>query len=148
MKTIIACSIVLLCSFSAEAQTCTEANTQANPCLIKTGQSLVASFDHDGANTVDYRLWLDGAPVGANVPVSTLLNGVVTLPAITLTAVGSHRIEVSASNGTDMVKSSPIYVSASLPAPSAPKQFKITIAGVVASDGTLSGLTLTAVEVK
>lgn len=148
MKTTIACLIVLLYSSSADAQ-CTEANTATNPCHVTAGQALTASFEHDGLNTIDYRLWLDGEPIGQNIPVAALVNGVVTMPALTLSA-GSHRLEVSASDGVDMVKSSPIYVDVTstvpLP-PSAPKNFKITIEGVLA-DGVLSGVTVTAVEVK
>jgi len=118
MKTLIAVACVLLSAVSASAQT-----------PVAAGSALTAAADHTGANTTGYRLYIDGAKVGADMPMSSLAAGVLTVPVPPLSG-GAHTIEVSAFNPVSETKSAPLAVFAWAP-PDAPGGVRVTMAGTI-----------------
>jgi hypothetical protein len=113
------------------------------------------AFDHDGANTVEYRVYLDGVKV-LTLPVSALVNGSVTSSPITVTTAAAHSLTVSAFNA-GAVGGPPEAISAALAltgctncgAPTAPKNLRIQIVATAAlnSKGEVTGVTITSVTI-
>ena len=92
----------------------------AQPILppLQAGVSFNVGMDHDGLRTVGYRLYVDGAQVGSDLPLSSLSGGLVSVTVPGLTA-GSHALEVAAFNASGEVKSAPIVVVVPVALPSA-----------------------------
>ena len=78
------------------------------PIIPVEGKPIRFAADHNGLNTKAYRLFVNGAQVGSDVPVSSLASGVIEIQIAGLSA-GTHKAELAAV-GTDgsVVKSTPL----------------------------------------
>lgn len=96
MRRIVCLIVGLLVLFAmpvyAQATTCS-----AN-CSLVVGQAFQVQADHDGVNTDGYRVIIDGVQVGADMPLSALVAGVVTSLQIAAPARGTHTVGLQAFN--------------------------------------------------
>lgn len=107
-------------------------------CVLAVGESFSAVADHDGANTVGYRLYIDNVKVGTDVPLASLQAGSVTVAALVAPARGSHTLQISAYNADFESKSDPFAFTTKLPPPGKPGNLRLLFAVVVADDGSVS----------
>jgi hypothetical protein len=91
-----------------------------NPCTLVAGTPYGVMADHDGVNTTGYRVLVDGAQVGADLPFSALAGGVVTSATLTVPARGSHTIQLAAFNPDWSIASDPLSFAAKMKAPGKP----------------------------
>jgi hypothetical protein len=73
-------------------------HAQAPPATtaVPLNASFKVVFTHTGVGTTGYRLFIDGAQVGSDVPVSALTNGEVTFQVAGVSTTGTHRAEALA----------------------------------------------------
>lgn len=102
---------------------------------VPAGVALRASMNHDGVNTVGYRLYLDGK-VLLELPVASLANNTITfnIPPV---ARGAHTLAASAYNADHETMSASLPFEARSPAPAPPGNLTLTVVLTVAEDGTL-----------
>lgn len=149
MKIIAAFTIVLLSSFSANAQTvCTQLESQTTPCQVTVGKPFTATFDQaDTTNVAYFRLFLNGNPIGTNIPIGQLVAGTMTVLNVTVPAKGAYILEAASANLDNVfVKSAPLKLNAVLGVPTAPSNLRITFEAVIGANGAVTGVTVTAVE--
>lgn len=123
----------------------------AQTSTVPTGAAFTVTATHDGVNVVGltgsgYRCYQDGVKVGADLPPTVLLSGVVTCSYPAIATAGAHTVAVSAFNATAEVKSAALaFTTASpLPPPAGPGGLHIIVNGViVAEDGTQTPAQLT-----
>jgi hypothetical protein len=94
-RVLVACvvaALLLVAAAASEAQTgvCT-----TSPCAVQKAKAFHALADHDGIDTTGYRLYVNGA-VEQTVPLSALVNGVVTFSVAAGLPVGTHVIYIEA----------------------------------------------------
>lgn len=75
-------AVLLGLAASAQAQAQTSNVCTVSPCPVQTNKPFVAAADHDGVDTADYRLYVNGS-IALTLPVSSLANGVIQF-AVTL----------------------------------------------------------------
>jgi hypothetical protein len=110
-----------------------------NPCSLTIGQSFSVQADvTPGPNLDGFRVYLDNVKQGADLPVTALQNGVVTIPSLTAPARGTHTIQIASFNADGESRSDPLTFSVRLPAPAKPGNLRILIAVVVAEDGSFT----------
>jgi hypothetical protein len=148
MRITTAFTLALLCSFSAEAQTCTQLQSETTPCQVTVGKPFTVTFDQaDTTNVAYFRLFLNGNPIGVNIPVGQLVSGVVTVLNVSVPAKGAYVLEAASANlDNQFVKSAPLKINAVLGVPTAPSNLKITIEAVVGENGVLTGVRVVAIE--
>jgi hypothetical protein len=149
MKITSVCLLVLLCSFSANAQTvCTQLESQTTPCQVTVGKPFTVSFDQaDLTNVAYFRLFLNGSPIGVNIPVGQVVSGSVTVQNVTVPAKGAYSLEVASANLDNVfVKSPALKLNAVLGIPTAPSNLRITFEAIIGANGAVTGVTVTAVE--
>lgn len=94
---------------------------------------------HDGVNTSGYRVYVDGAQVGKDVPVSALANGTITQD-VPGQVRGPHALVVGAFNADAESRSAPLAIVALVPPPRAPTNLQITIAVTIGADGSVTAI--------
>lgn len=107
------------------------------PCSLTVGQTFSLNATHDGANTTGYRVYLDGVKVGADLPLSALTSGSVSVAALVAPARGSHTVQLGAFNPDSETKSDPLSFTTTLPAPSKSGPVRIVITVTTAEDGSM-----------
>lgn len=113
------CAALVLWPVPSHAQTPTAPIVTAN-------QPFQVLLDHDGLHTLGYRLYLDEVQTGPDIPVSSLVNGVLTIPVASVPR-GAHSVRVSAFNADHEVSSLPLAFEAKDPAPNAPTNLRIQV---------------------
>jgi hypothetical protein len=149
MRITTACLLVLLCSFSADAQTvCTQLQSDTTPCQVTVGKPFTVTFDQaDTTNVAYFRLFLNGSPIGTNIPIGQLVAGSVTVANVTVPAKGAYALEAASANLDNVfVKSPPLKINAVLGIPAAPSNLRITLEAIIGANGALTGVTVTAIE--
>lgn len=128
MRLALACLLVL-CAAPVFAQA---------PQVIANQPFRIAA-DHDGVDTDGYRLYVDGAQVGSDIPVSARVNGtlVVDVPGL---ARGSHTLALGAFNEGGEGRSQPFTFEAVRRAPTAPTGLRLAITVALQRDGTYTVL--------
>lgn len=97
------------------------------PCSLNVGQVYSLLADHDGTDTIGYRVYLDGVKVGADLSMNALAAGVVTVSSLVAPARGTHTLQMSAFNEDWDVKSDPLTFTSKKKAPGKPGNARITI---------------------
>lgn len=96
-----------------------------NPCTLVQGTTFGVMADHDGINTTGYRLIVDGAQSGADMPMSALAGGVVTVANLTVPARGTHTIQIAAFNPDWSIASDPLSFASKMKAPGKPSNSRL-----------------------
>lgn len=74
--------------------------------------SLLADYSAaDAANVVGFQLYVDGNAVRTLMVAQAWANGLITVPAITITVLGPHTLALSAFNATGDTMSAPLSIS-------------------------------------
>jgi hypothetical protein len=107
----------------------------AQNATLTTGQTFTLSADHDGVNTTAYRVYVDDAQVGPDIPVSALANGTVTTSPLPALAEGTHAVRLAAVGPGGETKSDPLSIVVTLPPPSKPTNLRITAVVSIGADG-------------
>ncbi len=87
---------------------------------VQAGQAFVVRSVHDGIDTIGYRIRIDGFQVGADIPVSTLVESMFTSPVLVMNTRGSHVVKVCAFNTEGEVASPALDFTIIGALPSAP----------------------------
>ena len=132
MRMLLISLLALLHVLPAQAQT-----PCASPCVVEVGKAFSVLADHDGVNTTGYRLYLDNVKVGADIPMSALVAGTVTISAGVGPARGSHTVQLAAFNADGETRGVAFPFTTKLQAPTAPTNQRIII-GVTLRDGTIT----------
>jgi hypothetical protein len=111
MRRITAALLLLLLAVPVAAQT-------TSTTTVPAGKPLAVTFNHDGNNTTEYRVTVDGQIV-ATAPASVLKNGEASI-AIPAIERGQHTVAVVAANADAFTTSNPLAVTSEFPAPSKP----------------------------
>lgn len=99
----------------------------ASPVWAQTSVSVsyTISASHDGLNTTDYALSIDGVSE-ATKPVSALANGAITFVGTKALTVGTHTAEIAANGPGGQAKSTGTF-TVSAPPPNKPGTVTIVI---------------------
>ena len=108
------------------------------PVDVVAGVVLTGEFDHDGANTTGYRLFVDNNKSGADLPMTARnAAGVVTFTVPALTR-GAHTIALSAFNQDAESARAAVSVQAKLPTPGTPKGLRIVLKVTTSASGEVT----------
>jgi len=108
--------------------------SQNCPVEVNKGFSVLFDAPGDGGTPVGYRLYLDGAKVGADIPATP---GTVTVAGVLVSTVGTHQLQVSAFNATgEGQKTAALTLIANAPVPGIPSNLRIQLQVTIAQDGT------------
>lgn len=107
----------------------------AQGTTITTDQTYTLSADHDGKNTTAYRVYVDDAQVGADIPVSALAGGTLTTAALPALTEGTHAVRLAAVGPGGETKSDPLPITVTVAAPSKPTNLRITAVVSIGADG-------------
>lgn len=110
---------------------------QAAPEVVAGAPYRVAA-DHNGVDTIGYRVYVDNVKVGNDLPLAALVAGVVTSVDLPGVARGAHTIQVAAYNEDNEVKSDPLSFTAKKKAPGKPTNTRIVLVANVASNGSVT----------
>jgi hypothetical protein len=110
------------------------------PAKIESGKAYQLAADIDPANVTAVRFYIDGVQVGADVPISALVNGSISSPSELTSTLkpGVHIFEVAAVNPDHVVKGAPLSVEVGFTAPNAPTNLRLVLVVQVAADGTVT----------
>jgi hypothetical protein len=92
----------------------------AQPVEVPANTALTVAWDHDGANTDGFKVYIDGAHI------ATVNAAARTAPLSPLTPGTTHVIEISAFNTEAEVRSVPLSVYVKRPRPMPPINPRIT----------------------
>jgi hypothetical protein len=109
-----------------------------SPCTLTVGQTYAVTASHDGLNVTGYRVYLDGAKLGADLPITALQSGTVTVAALTAPARGAHSLQLAAFNEDAETKSDPYAFTVKKAAPAKPGPVQLLLSITVAEDGTVT----------
>lgn len=115
-----------------QAQTTCAAN-----CVLTAGQSFTLVADADPANATGFRIYLDGVKQGADLPLSALQAGSITVAALVAPARGTHTLIVSAFNPDVESKSDPFTFTTITAPPKKPGNLRLLFTVILADDGTI-----------
>jgi hypothetical protein len=124
-----------------------------DPCVVKPGQAITASFTPTGTNASGFRIWLtpDGgspAKIGNDIALTAVQNGQVLVPLSAPSATGVFDLTVTAYNAAgESPHSVPARFTVLAPPP-APGKPTLFIAITVAADGTVQFRMVDASQVK
>jgi hypothetical protein len=112
------------------------AQTPPQP-VVPANTPITLEFTHDGLNTTGYRRFVDGLPVGSDLPLSALTAGKVTasIPGVPR---GPHTVQVSAFNLDAEAKSAALPFTAVDPTPATPTNLTIKLVVQIAADGSVT----------
>lgn len=131
-KFLTAIILVLIFAPPIKAQSACSAN-----CTLVVGDSFTLQADHDGVNTIGYRVFVDNAKVGSDVPMTALTSGVVSVSSLIAPARGAHTIQLAAFNEDNEVKSDPLSFTSKKKAPGKPGAPRVIITASLAQDGSI-----------
>jgi hypothetical protein len=120
---------------------------QTAPPTVTVGQGFKIAADHDGVNTAGYRLYVDSAKVGVDIPLTALAAGTVTVDVPAIATRGAHALQLAAYNADAETKSDPVAFQAVLASPSKPKNIRLIVILAMAADGSVSFRVVDAAEV-
>lgn len=132
MKTFVLALVLLCAPVLAQAQTTCAAN-----CVLTVGQSFTLVGDADTVNTTGYRIYMDGVKQGADLPLSTLQAGSITVAAIVAPTRGTHTLILSAFNPDVESKSDPFTFTTIMAPPKKPGNLRLLFTVILAEDGSI-----------
>jgi hypothetical protein len=103
---------------------------------VGINRPFTVAADHNGVDTTGYRIYLDNSSTpAADIPVSQRVGGVITSPALTVTARGTHTVQVAAYNQDGEARSAALTFVAQGTPPTAPAGLRVQVVATVADSG-------------
>jgi len=133
IRVLISWALLLVSGSSVSAQTPCTAN-----CTVTVNKPFQVLFEAPttGGAATGFRVYLDGAKLGADIPASA---GTVTVNGVLVATAGAHTLEVSAFNAIgEGAKTQPLTLTASQGVPGTPGNLRIQVVFTVAQDGSIS----------
>src|SRR5688500_7177293 len=116
-----AISLIVSLGFVLYATASSAQTVCPNPCVLTIGQSFTVIADHAPSPNVEgYRVYLNNVKQGADLPVSALQNGSLTVSSLVAATRGPQSIQIAAFNADAETRSDPVTFSVRLPAPTKP----------------------------